>query len=204
MQTKKTNIQKKILDISREQFLKHGYRKTSMRTIASKANVGLSNIYNYFKNKDEILEIIMQPVFKELNFMFSKHNDSAYISLTWFDTDDISQLEEFQQHLNFITSYKKELNLLLHKCSGSKYENIRCYIIDRYAESSKIYLELMKDKYPQVNKDISMFFIRTLASWWVQIVSEIVSQNLSKDEITKFTIDYMNFGTGGWERLMNI
>ncbi len=204
MQTKKTDIQKNILEVAQKLFLEHGYRKTSMRTIAKEANVTLSNIYNYFKNKDEILEVILQPVFKDMEHIFSRHNDPYYTTTNWFEIEDISEIDEFKEHVKFIVTYQKEFDLLLHNCSGSKYENIKDYFIDRYTESSRTYLQLMKDKYPQVNKEISDFFLHTVAAWWIQIVSEIVSHNLNEKEILQFLKEYMTFGTGGWQRLMKL
>ncbi len=204
MQTQKKDIRKTILDVAKNSFFAKGYRKTSMRDIAKKSNVTLSNIYNYFKNKDEILEIILQPIFSEMKAMLNRHSDSKYITTSWFDTDDLSEIEDFKEYVKFVITYQKEFDLLLHKCSGSKYENIKDYFIDKYTESSKNYLELMKEKYPQVNKDISDFFIHTIAAWWIQIVSEIVSHNLNEEEILQFLKEYMTFGTGGWQRLMNL
>ncbi len=200
MQTKKTDIQKNILDVARELFLEKGYAKTSMRTIAQKANVTLSNIYNYFKNKDEILEVILQPLFYEMEEMFNHHNDPYYATTNWFEAEDVSEIDEFKEHVEFIVTYRQEFDLLLHKCSGSKYENIKDYFVDRYTESSRSYLQLMKKKYPQVNKDISDFFFHTVAAWWIQIVSH----NLKEEEILQFLKEYMTFGTGGWQRLMKL
>ncbi len=204
MQVQKNDIKKKILTISKKEFLKNGYRKTSMRTIAKKSNVTLSNIYNYFKNKDEILEVILQPVLRDMEQLFNRYHDPYYITNNWTEVDDVSEIDEYKEHVNFIINYQKEFDLLLHKCSGSKYENIKEYFIDRYTESSKNYLQLMKNKYPQVNKEISVFFLHTVAAWWIQIVSEIVSHNLNEEQILQFLKEYMTFGTGGWQRLMNL
>ncbi len=204
MQIKKSNIRERILKISKKEFFKNGYQKTSMRNIAKEANVTLSNIYNYFRNKDEILEVILQPLFNQMELMFERHNNPNYITTNWFEIEDIGEIEDFKEHVKFITTYRKEFYLLFYKCSGSKYENIKGYIIDRYTESSKSYLQLMKDKYPQVNKDISDFFLHTVAAWWTQIISEIVSHNLDEEEIFRFLKEHMTFATGGWKRLMNL
>ncbi|MFA6871618.1 MAG: TetR/AcrR family transcriptional regulator [Bacteroidaceae bacterium] len=37
-----------------------------MRNIAKNTGVGLSNIYNYFKNKNEILEEVLKPLLQAL------------------------------------------------------------------------------------------------------------------------------------------
>ncbi len=204
MQIKKEDIKETILEVARKSFLERGYRKTSMRSIAKEANVTLSNIYNYFKNKDEILEVILQPVLRDMEQMLARHNDPNYATTQWFEVEDVSEIEDFKEHVKFIINYREEFNLLFYKCSGSKYENIKEFFIDKYTESSRTYLQLMKDKYPQINKEISDFFLHTTAAWWIQIVSEIVSHNLNEEEILQFLKEYMTFGTGGWKRLMNL
>lgn len=169
MQIKKDDIRQVILEVAKKSFLKNGFRKTSMRDIAKKAEVTLSNIYNYFKNKDEILEVILTPMFAELNKMFTRHNEPAHVNLDWFYTEELFDLEEVEEHINLIVNYREELDLYLHKCSGSKYENAKDELTDRYTISSREYLQLMKDKYPQVNKDISDFFIHISAAWWMKL-----------------------------------
>ncbi len=202
MQTQKANIRSTIIEVARKSFFENGYRKTAMRSIAKDADVTLSNIYNYFKNKDEILEVILQPVFAEFEEMFDHYEDET--SANCFEVSDVTEIDDFEKYTNFIITYQKELDLLFHKCSGSKYENIKDQLIDRYTETSKDYLKLMKEKHPQINENISIFFIHTVAGWWVQIMSEIVSHNLSKEEILKFNKEYITFSTGGWKRLLNL
>ncbi len=204
MKTDRNEIRKRLLEVSRKSFLENGYQKTTMRDIAKEANVTLSNIYNYFKNKDEILEVILEPVLSDMEQLLNRYNDPYYATNNWIEVKDVSEMDEFQKYVRFIITYQKEFDLILHKCSGSKYENIKDYFIDRYTKVSKDYLQLMKKKYPQVNKNISDFFMHTMASWWIQIVSEIVSHNLNEKEILDFLKEYMTFGTGGWKRLMNL
>ncbi len=204
MQTKKEDIRKIILKVAKKSFLEKGYRKTSMRDIAQLADVTLSNIYNYFKNKDEILEVILQPVFKMIDESMERHKDVNYAFNEWFEASDITQIDDFKEHIRFLVDYREEVDLLLNKCSGSKYENIKEEWIDRYTESSQDYLDIIKRKYPQVNSNISKFFIHTLAAWWIQVLSEIASHNLSEEEILQFGKEFMTFGTGGWKMLLNM
>ena len=63
MQKLKSDIQKTILDAAEYLFIRKGYKNTAMREIAAKADVGLSNIYNYFPNKDSLFRYILQPPF---------------------------------------------------------------------------------------------------------------------------------------------
>lgn len=62
MQYSKDDIQKEILKAAEKVFLENGFPKASMREIAQEAQVGLSNIYNYFKSKDDIFCTVVRPV----------------------------------------------------------------------------------------------------------------------------------------------
>ena len=59
MQTKKEEIRQEILLAAENEFYKRGYRDASMRTIARKANTTLGNIYNYFENKEALLDAVI-------------------------------------------------------------------------------------------------------------------------------------------------
>ena len=66
MQYLKEDIQEKILHIAEEVFSEKGYKDASMREIASRTGITVSNIYHYFTNKDEIFRTILKPVLNDL------------------------------------------------------------------------------------------------------------------------------------------
>ena len=74
MQYSKGDIQKEILKAAEKVFLENGFPKASMREIAQEAQVGLSNIYNYFKNKDDIFCTVVRPVISAFDRMLHEHH----------------------------------------------------------------------------------------------------------------------------------
>ena len=56
MQVLKDEVQEKILQSALTLFLKYGFEKTSIEKISKQAHISKSNLYNYFKSKDEIFE----------------------------------------------------------------------------------------------------------------------------------------------------
>ncbi len=52
----------KIIASAKSLFSEKGYAGTGLREIADRAGVSLGNIYNYFKNKEEIFVSIFNPV----------------------------------------------------------------------------------------------------------------------------------------------
>lgn len=203
MQVKKEDIQRRIREAAEKEFLDKGFKGASMRSVAKDAEVGLSNIYNYFKNKDEILGEVLSPLLNAFDELLEQHNDPRYISKDIFTSEEY-QLEHTERFVQLILKFKKELKLLLFHSHGSSYENFWNEFSDKQTETGWKYLQKMKEKYPQVNTTMSEFFIHIMSSWWLTIIGEIVSHDLSKDEMKQFFSDYVAFSTAGWKKLMNI
>ena len=203
MQRLKEDIRKNILQEARKEFLDNGFKNASMRNIAKNTGVGLSNIYNYFKNKNEILEEVLKPLLQAFDKMLEKHNSTEYISLDIFISKDYQQTQ-INKFVDLIFKYRKELKLLLFKVDGSSLENFKEEYTNRHTEIGLEYLSKMKEKYPQVNITISDFFIHTISSWWLSIIGEIVSHELEVNEIQRFITEYMDFVTAGWKKIMNV
>ncbi len=203
MQVQKNNIREKVLKEARKEFIAKGFKDSNMRTIAKKSKVGLSNIYNYFKDKNEIFIEVLAPLLSELDKMMQEHNNPEYITVDYF-TSEQHQLYHINQYLGLIINFKDELNLLLFKSYGSSFENFRDEYTDRHTKSGVEYIKKMKEKYPYINSDISEFFLHTMSSWWFSIIGEIVSHNLSNEVIKRFISEFMEFGTAGWKKIMKV
>ncbi|BBO88102.1 TetR/AcrR family transcriptional regulator [Desulfosarcina ovata] len=69
-------VQKKkgqICDTAAKLFSKNGYHDTSVRDIARESGIGIGPIYDYFKNKEEILFTVHKRIV-ELNFVKISEN----------------------------------------------------------------------------------------------------------------------------------
>lgn len=202
MQKKKYEYKKRVTEVAREEFFDKGYKETSMRSISQKSKVGLSNIYNYFKNKDDILKEILSPLISELTLLLNEHNEPQHIDLRVFYSNQILD-HNIQRYLHLVTKYKKELKLLLFDSQGSIYEDFKEDLIQLQTKIGLEYMEKMKEKYPNINTNISSFFIHNIGSWFVNTLAEIVSHELNPKEISEFFLDYIRFSTAGWEKIMN-
>lgn len=203
MQTQKEDIRKKILKVAREEFLEQGFKDTSMRIIAKKAKVGLSNIYNYFKNKDEIFKEVLSGLLEAIDYTFKIHNSTEHIDLYVEHSDDYMR-QQIDLFVELIYNHKQEFDLLLFKASGSSLENFRDDYTDKHTEIGKDYIKKLKENYPSINTNISEFFLHTMSSWWMSIVAELVMHDVSHSELETFIKEYMKFGTAGWNKILNI
>lgn len=203
MRLKKEELREKIIENAKADFFIKGYEKTSMRVIANESDISLSNIYTYFKNKDEILEAVAKPLMSAINEMMVKHNSAEFISLEVFDSS-LYQRETMNLFIELIKEYKQELYLFLFSAHGSIYANFKEELIDYYTQSSFDYFKMMDEKYPYLHTNISHFFIHSHCSAFVSVIGELVSHDISDEEIQTYVSEYIEFNTAGWEKIMRV
>ena len=162
---------------ARSEFVKCGYRKTSMRTISAKSGVVLGNIYNYFKTKDDIFCAVLRPLLSVIGECMAEH----------------SKGEHEEKRLDFS---RQRLRLLLFESQGTSLENFRETFIDEQVAISRTYME-------QVETSVSPLFFRISASTWLTIIGEIVSRpDLQQEEVRQALTEYIRYNTAGWQELI--
>ncbi|MEH6938307.1 TetR/AcrR family transcriptional regulator, partial [Bacillus sp. JJ664] len=66
MQILKEDIKNRIIAAALEEFKEQGYLGASIRNIASNAGIALGTIYKYFKNKEDLFNSLVEPVYKDV------------------------------------------------------------------------------------------------------------------------------------------
>ena len=204
MQRKKDEIYQSILVVAKEEFIQRGYKNTSMREISKKSGIGLSNIYNYFNNKDEIFRAVLAPLISYIDCLYEQHTEDDYLSLELFNSEDY-QRKSIEMMVSLVKNFRNELRLLLFHAYGSSLENFKEVYSEKYTVVSIEFLKNIKAKYPDLNTEISPFFLHTLSSWMFTTIGEIVSHDeLEEEEISEFMSNYISFGTAGWKALLGV
>lgn len=202
MRVLKDDKYRSILRAARGEFMERGFKDASMRSIAQKADVGLSNIYNYFRNKDEIFFEVVSPARNELfAFVKEKHTEKN-IDFNFMSTLDYQE-ETVEVYIQLLMKYKEELRLLLFCSQGSSMEHFREDLIDYLTIVSNVHKDIVKKHYPQVN-DVSPFFTHALCAFMVNIVGEIITHNLEREKIRDFFREYFRFQIAGWRELTGL
>lgn len=202
MRVLKDDKYRSILRAARKEFILRGFKDASMRTIAKNANVGLSNIYNYFKNKDEIFLEIVSPARDDLfAFVKDKHTEK-YIDFNFMSTRAYQE-ETVDVYIQLLIKYKEEIRLLLFYSQGSTMENFRETLTEYLTDVSNNHKAIVKNHYPQV-QEVSSFFTHTLCAFMVSIVGEIVTHDMEKHKIREFFKEYFRFQIAGWRELTGI
>ena len=191
-----------ILEAARHEFVEKGFKDASMRSISKKSEVGLSNIYNYFENKDEIFLAVVNPAKEELyRFITLQHSEETFD----FNRKSVFGVQEeaMEYYIELLFKYKEEFRLLLFHSQASSVGNFRDKLADHMTKVSYTYMEIEKKHYPEVNP-ISSFFIHSMSVWMISLLGEIVNHNMSRQEIRDFFREYFRFGYAGWRELTGV
>ena len=129
-QVKKEHIRHKILEVTRNELLAHGYEKMSMRKIASQTSISVSNLYNYFRTKEAIVEELISDCYNQI-----LHVENWDVPMP-----ELTDPDKFLSYLQDITTYVSEwveenrvnLTILLTKVKGSRFEDFRNRFIANY------------------------------------------------------------------------
>ena len=157
MQNKKENIKQKIIKSAKQEFLEKGFENSSIRSIATAANISKSNIYNYFANKDDLFGKIVIPTIEKIYSSIDKK----------------------------IFEYKNgDKNIYLK-------ENQKKFIINII----KFYCKIRKNY-------LSNFFISSLGDFYIDIISKLLLENKSLEEMRLYNEEFLTFIYGGWSQLL--
>ena len=125
MQIKKKEIENRILEAGRAEYMERGYRGGSVCRIAARANVPIGNFYRYFDGKKSLLDAIVGQVY---NFI-----PKFIADLAGTTTVLAMPLEQFSVFIakelyRVFWRSRTELCILLYKCQGTEYEHFRSMI----------------------------------------------------------------------------
>ncbi len=183
MQTKKAELENKILEVARAEFLNKGYDKTSFRGIAEVLQISHSNIMTYFKNKADLFDKLVEPA---MHFMKTSLTapigDDALLSYLNYDSAESRNIALFKS----IAEHREPLTLLLFKANTHDYRDIRKTCEALFCETIDAYITKLSERDLIDEPEISDAFKRTLASLFISSVEKITRYDMTEREIEQY------------------
>lgn len=153
MQTRKEEISSRILREAFRLFSEKGYAATSMREIAAASGIVAGNIYNYYRDKDELMRITTAPVIESLQKIRTVRDNDSDTAL------DMLAVRIAERYSDLLIGHREELKVLLLNANGSSLENF----VSDYAEKSvpvlRQWLHEINRTHRRVNDDVSDFIL---------------------------------------------
>ncbi len=203
MRTLKTDTRKRILDVSKKLFLKNGFRETTTRDIAREAGINLSNLYHYFASKDELFCHLLKPAMDTLETMLNEHHGIKGVDILSIQEEGYVEAT-LEEYMGAIRKYRNLLKLLLFKSQGSSLEGYKEYYVEKATRLVLDWLKAMKTKHPEINTDVSDFFVHLNNVWMFTLLEEILMHDLTEEEVRSVMSDYIQFEVIGWRKMIRI
>ncbi|USS86202.1 TetR/AcrR family transcriptional regulator [Fructilactobacillus cliffordii] len=107
-------------------FLEHGYEQTTLREICRKAHRTTGAFYQYFNSKAELLDELIEPLFKQLTTDYEHQLQHGLDQLTWQNAASAWQetVLNLDQVISVLYENSKLKQLLLFRTDGSHYDQL--------------------------------------------------------------------------------
>jgi len=113
----------KILKAALELFSEKGYKGTSINDIAKEAGISKGLAYNYFKNKQQILEAVFQILIAEFSKLFiaTKSTDDPFEKIKILINTSFTELEKEEKFWRLYSSLllQPDLKEMIEKTMGN-------------------------------------------------------------------------------------
>ena len=130
VQVLKDELRHKILLEAQHLFLQRGYDRTSLQMIADKVNISKSNLYHYFKNKEELFYELTDGAADGLKKLILRLKDKRFDLHTGQREYQMLLTEEV---ISLLLAEKYGLLLIMEQAHGTRYESLRESMIDMMA-----------------------------------------------------------------------
>ncbi len=185
MQVPKEEIRRDILIAAEHEFLIRGYQNASLRTVAKKAKTTLGNLYNYFPNKEAILDAIMGDVPTMLgNFVRHENMKLDHFDLAQITVTNLGPLidEILPRMVDIDLLLSNVLVILLEGCEGTKYQSFKITIHD-------IFKDHMLD---HLNRDPDDIFIEMIVQSIISSIIYVAKLPSTKEEKKRALFKYFH------------
>ncbi|MDO5716141.1 MAG: TetR/AcrR family transcriptional regulator, partial [Tissierellia bacterium] len=127
------SIREEILEVAKEEFLKEGFEKTSLRSIAKKCNISTGGIYGYFINKNEIFDSLVHEKVEQLFLMIHSFSDESTIVKGMPEDEVFENIRQIlstktKKILPFFMQNREVFVLVFFKSKGTPYERTLNYL----------------------------------------------------------------------------
>lgn len=189
MQIKKQQIKSKLLEAGEKEFFERGFQGASVRSIAKSAGTTLGNFYNYFSNKEELFNAVVNGEVEKFSIFMGNHQDGNN-DLLYIDSEDpvlwYKTLGEYSGM--FLSVFTRKFYILVSCSNGTGHQNSRETVIEYIKEHFAGHTMEQRTGIPELERTAMM-----LANGFLDGVLYILKNNEDEGVIAKLLRNHMLF-----------
>ena len=202
---KDIDIELKILEVAKQEFMEKGYTNASMRSIAEKSGCTTGMLYSRFADKNKIFTSLVKEGADKLLYYFNYYHD-GFSNATL--KEQIESLHNFSEQgmekiIDIIYDYFDSFKLIICCGFGSSYGNFVDILVDMEVESTVKFVEVLKKQghdLPHIRVDLCHILANSLFNG----IFEIVAHDFDKESAKEYVNSLQDFFAAGWDRLLGL
>ena len=200
MANKDHSLDNRIIEAARHEFMEKGFEKSSLRKIASSADLTVGAIYTRYKTKDQLFCSLVQPLINNIEATFSRLKDEYSKSTTSADIKSFLNTIKIESdliiHLLF-DDYNTSV-LLLCRSVGSSLENFFDILVQRKIDETIAFFKSTEIRHPDDK------VLKLLISSQFHMYYQIINEGYSLEEAKEIMDSAVKYNTAGWLSLFEV
>ncbi|MDO5062500.1 MAG: TetR/AcrR family transcriptional regulator [Peptostreptococcaceae bacterium] len=194
-----------ILKAARYEFFQKGFREASLRSIADAAKVTTGSLYWHFKNKEELLDILVGPHYEHVMGIYKKFVQRAS------ELSIPERLEGMRDNgldcvcemLEYMYMHIEEFKFLIADSDGTKYARFLDELIEYEIDDTHKFYEDLEQK-QMVVEDGFREIEHIIVSGMFTSVFKMLVYGFPLEKAMSCAEQIVNFYTAGWLYVMDL
>ncbi|MGI2296004.1 TetR/AcrR family transcriptional regulator [Paenibacillus sp. GXUN7292] len=158
VQVLKEELRQAIIRSAQDEFAQFGFAGTSMKRIAALTGISVGNLYRYYKNKEDLFDSVVSPVYHELETLISNHHTQPHGQGNIFELI-------VEALTNIVVEFRTPLLILIDGARGTRNENAVQKFYQMMADNAAVHLADYSNKggeglNPQIAWPVSIAFLQ--------------------------------------------
>ena len=202
---KDIDIELKILEVAKQEFMEKGYINASMRSIAEKSGCTTGMLYSRFADKNKIFTSLVKEGADKLLYYFNYYHDGFSNATPKEQIESLHNYSEqgMEKIIDIIYDYFDSFKLIICCGFGSSYRNFVDVLVDMEVESTVKFVEVLKKQghdLPHIRVDLCHILANSLFNG----IFEIVAHDFDKESAKEYVNSLQDFFAAGWDRLLGL
>ena len=190
---------KKLLICARAEFIQKGYMQASLRSICKNAGVTTGALYFFYKDKEDLFASVVEAPLQKIYAEMAEHYAEEKQQIASEDPMHMDFSDDMKRAIaivHMMYQYRDDLQLVLTKAQGSKYE----HITDTFIAATQKHYRLIADMMCETAgiKPFDDYFIHWTAHMQIDIFIHMITHEPEEDKAVEHMKDIVSYLVAGW------
>lgn len=194
-----------LLEAGKAEFLEHGFRGASLRSIAARLGVTTGAIYRYYADKESLFEALVEKPARELERRDREVQQSfselpLEEQLTGFPR---ITAEERDWMIEYIYDHFDAFKLIVCCSAGTQYEHYIDVLVEIEENASRVLIDRLLGAGRAVRR-LDDALIHIVAHAFFSGMFETVAHNMPREKAMAYMGSLKDFYAAGWFKILGI